>query len=65
MSRTSPFIVSDGMLIRRSKNIAKEAMKKAKKTYQLSFRDFWRRKRIEDKKNAKESIITYANFSSL
>ena len=31
ISKTSPFIVSDGMLIRKSKNIAKEAMKKAKK----------------------------------
>jgi hypothetical protein len=34
ISKTNPFIVSDGMLIRKSKNIAKEAMKKAKKTCQ-------------------------------
>jgi hypothetical protein len=34
ISKTNPFIVSDGMLIRKSKTIAKEAMKKAKKTCQ-------------------------------
>jgi hypothetical protein len=34
ISKTVPFIVSEGMLIRKSKNMAKEAMKKAKKTCQ-------------------------------
>jgi hypothetical protein len=65
ISKTSPFIVSDGMLIRKSKKIAKEAMKKAKKTYQESFRYLWLRKKIEDSKNTKESIITYASVNSV
>ena len=34
ISKTIPLIVSDGILIRKSKKIAKEAMKKAKKICQ-------------------------------
>ena len=34
ISKTNPLIVPDGMLIKKTKNIAKEAMKKAKKICQ-------------------------------
>ena len=55
MSETRPLMVSEGMLSRRSTDMAIEAVKKAKKTGKYSFNEFRLRRKTDKDKNTSDS----------
>jgi hypothetical protein len=64
MSIKNPFIVSAGKFTKKSKNNAREAMKKANKIYQYCFSDGLERKMTDIIKNIIESERVYSSTNS-